>query len=153
MTPVSMMTRPLPVTAIQWDGKSVDGLIAFLWSTPVNVIVRGDIYKLETPDELYDLDPGVWIVLNHGNVSVMTEERLQKFFTVPDEEHPDVAAFAEVMKARLDDELKVGWETCDPDDLRSGLTHNAGHAVTGCLTSMVDVAIYAMMLHQRGDGT
>lgn len=154
MTPIQMMTRPIPVTAIQWDGANVQALTDFLDNQDVvEVRIRSGTVKLVTSESSQTLHEGQWLVNNHGSITLVDDEQLQTYFSRVDPNQPNVAAFTDAMKARLDENVKANWDSTDPDELRQDLQRNTDQGVTGSLISLLDVANYAMMLHQRGDGT
>jgi len=154
MTPILMMTRPIPVTAIRWDGVNVQALTDFLDNQDVmEVRIRSGIVKVVTGEMMQVLQEGQWLVNNHGTITLVSDEQLQTYFSLVDPNQPNVTAFADAMKERLDENVKANWDSTDPDELREDLKRNSDQAVTGSLISLLDVANYAMMLHQRGDGT
>lgn len=153
MTPIQMMTRPIPVTAIQWDGRNVQALMDFLEGSDVEVRIQGGVVRFVTGESSRVLIDGQWVLDNHGVIQLVEPEQLEKYFTVVDPNQPNVTAFADLMKERLDENVKANWDSTDPDELREDFKRNSDQAVTGSLISLVDVANYAMMLHQRGDGT
>ena len=153
MTPIQMMTRPIPVTAIKWDGRDVQVLMDFLEGSAVEVRIQGGVVTLVTHGEMRVLLDGQWLVDNHGVITLVSEEQLDSYFTRVDPNQPNVSAFADLMKERLDENVKANWDSTDPDELRVDLKRNTDQGVTGSLISLLDVANYAMMLHQRGDGT
>lgn len=154
MTPILMMTRPIPVTAIRWDGVNVQALTDFLDNQDVAELrIRSGVVRLVTGESSRVLEEGQWLVNNHGEITLVSDEQLQTYFTRVDPNQPNVTAFADAMKERLDENVKANWDSTDPDELREDLKRNYDQAVTGSSISMVDLANYAMMLHQRGDGT
>lgn len=153
MTPVQFLTRPIPVTAIQYDGRNIQALMDFLEGTDVEVRIQGGVVSFVSSVESLVLLDGQWVLDNHGVISLVTEEKLHTYFTRVDPNQPNVTAFADLMKERLDENVKANWDSTDPDELREDLKRNSDQGITGSLISLLDVANYAMMLHQRGDGT